>query len=81
MTSHFNLEQLVSKLAFMQTRVDEVPDSLSNDEWKQYVHLKNQVKSIQRQEAKGQQSRRIKYQHIRKYNDGMCWYGGYEGKR
>lgn len=74
MTSHFNLTKLEERCAFLQVRIDE--GVASEEDKKLYCHQKAQIRRYERQRVYEKQQRRIKYSHIRKYNDGIAWHGG-----
>lgn len=75
MTNHFRIEKLEERLAFLQVRIDE--NVATDNEIRYYNHVKAQVRRYEKQRLHQHQSRKVRYQHVRKYNDGICWNGGY----
>jgi hypothetical protein len=70
----FNLIKLEERCAFLQVRIDE--GVATEEDIRLYKHQTAKIKYYEKQRKHEHQSRRIRYQHIRKYNDGIAWHGG-----
>jgi hypothetical protein len=71
----YSLQKLEQRCAFLQVRIDE--GVASEEDIRLYKHQTAKIRYYEKQRKHGIQSRRIRYQHIRKYNDGIAWHGGY----